>query len=416
MVNSSNHNQRFPALYVRDFRVFWIGQVISFSGTWMQSTAQGWLVYSLTKSPLYLGIVATASSLPVLLFTLLGGVAADRFRKKKLLIITQSLSILPALLLGIMTDFKIITPLHIIVIAFSLGIINAFDLPARQSFLIEMVQRGRLTNAIALNSAAFNGARILGPLMAGFAIAYTGVATCFYINALSFLAAIIALIKIKGIPIKESWSTDSGIEGILINYFKDLREGLRFINGNKDILRTMVLVATFSLFGIPFVTLLPVFAEDILMVGAKGLGYLGGASGLGAFTAAFIIAYKGEIRAKGILMSIAALVFSLSLLAFSVSRYYTASLIILIFTGWGIVTFLALGNSFVQLTVPDELRGRVMSVYTLLFLGLSPLGNSLIGLIADLFGANRAIAMGSIICLTITILLVARLRELRIPP
>lgn len=397
---------------MKDFRVFWIGQVISFSGTWMQSTAQGWLVYSLTRSPLYLGIVATASSLPVLLLTLLGGVAADRFRKKKLLIITQSLSILPALLLGIMTDFKIITPLHIIIIAFSLGIINAFDLPARQSFLIEMVQRGRLTNAIALNSAAFNGARIIGPLMAGFTIAYTGVATCFYINALSFFAAIIALIKIKGIPIKESWSTDSGIKGILINYFKDLREGLRFIKGNEDILRTMVLVATFSLFGIPFVTLLPVFAEDVLMVGAKGLGYLGGASGLGAFTAAIIIAYKGEVRAKGVLMSVAALVFSLSLMAFSLSRYYPASLIILIFTGWGIVTFLALGNSFVQLTVPDGLRGRVMSVYTLLFLGLSPLGNSLIGLIADLLGANRAVAMGSIICLIMTILLMRGLKRL----
>lgn len=408
------NNQRFPALYVRDFRVFWIGQVISFSGTWMQSTAQGWLVYSLTRSPLYLGIVAAASSLPVLLFTLLGGVAADRFRKKTLLIITQSLSILPALLLGMMTDFKIITPLHIIVIAFSLGIINAFDLPARQSFLIEMVQRGRLTNAIALNSAAFNGARILGPLMAGFAIAYTGVATCFYINALSFLAAIAALIKIKGTPLKPTPLTiGSGTKDIFRNYINDLREGLLFIRGNKDILRIMMLVAIFSLFGIPFVTLLPVFAEDILMVGAKGLGYLGGASGIGAFTAALIIAYRGEIRAKGILMSIAALIFSLSLMAFSVSRYYTASLIILIFTGWGIVTFLALGNSFVQLTVPDELRGRVMSVYTLLFLGLSPIGNSLIGLIADIFGAKRAIAIDSIICLTITILLVARLKELR---
>lgn len=410
----NNNHQRFPALYIRDFRVFWIGQVISFSGTWMQSTAQGWLVYSLTKSPFYLGIVATASSLPVLLFTLLGGVAADRFRKKKLLIITQSLSILPALLLGIMTDFKIITPLHIIVIAFSLGIINAFDLPARQSFLIEMVQRGRLTNAIALNSAAFNGARILGPLIAGFAIAYTGVATCFYINALSFLAAIIALIRIKGEGVKrligeeKKKFTHSPIH--LFTYFKDLREGLRFISGNKDILRTMVLVATFSLFGIPFVTLLPVFAEDILMVGAKGLGYLGGASGIGAFTAALIIAYRGEIRAKGILMSIAALVFSFSLMAFSVSRYYTASLIILIFTGWGIVTFLALGNSFVQLTVPDELRGRVMSVYTLLFLGLSPIGNSLIGLIADIIGADRAITIGSLICFIVTTLLIRGLK------
>lgn len=411
----NDNYQRFSALYVRDFRIFWIGQIISFSGTWMQSTAQGWLVYSLTRSPLYLGIVATASSLPVLFFTLLGGVTADRFGKKKLLIITQSLSILPALALGIMTNFKVITPTHIIILALLLGIVNAFDLPARQSFLIEMVQKGRLTNAIALNSAAFNGARIIGPLMAGFTIAYTGVATCFYINALSFLAAIAALIKIKGAPLKPSpLTTGSGMRNIFGNYINDLREGLLFIKENKDILRIMVLVAVFSLFGIPFVTLLPVFAEDILMVGAKGLGYLGGASGLGAFGAAFIIAYRGEIKAKGILMSIAALVFSSSLMAFSFSHNYHVSLLILILTGWGIVSFLALGNSFIQLTVPDALRGRVMSVYTLLFLGLSPLGNSLIGLIADLYGVNRAVAMGSTICLTITILLVARLKKLRI--
>lgn len=374
----------------------------------MQSTAQGWLVYSLTKSPLYLGIVATSSSLPVLLFTLLGGVAADRFKKKKLLIITQSLSILPAILLGVMTDFKIITPLLIIIIAFLLGTVSAFDLPARQSFLIEMVQKGRLMNAIALNSAAFNGARIIGPLLAGFTIAYADVATCFYINALSFLAAIIALSKIKTVPPEQQVHWQS-----LSVFLHDLREGFRFIRLNKDILRIMILVAVFSLFGIPFVTMLPVFAEDILKVGAKGLGYLGGASGLGAFTAALIIAYKGEIKSGGFLMSIAAIIFSMSLMVFSLSHNYHASLIILLFTGWGIVSFLALGNSFIQLTVPDGLRGRIMSVYTLLFLGLSPIGNSIIGLIADLFGANRAITIGSIICLITTTLMIRGLKRLQ---
>lgn len=399
---------------MKDFRVFWIGQLISFSGTWMQSTAQGWLVYSLTRSPLYLGIVATASSLPVLFFTLLGGVAADRFRKKKLLIITQSLSILPALLLGIMANFKVIKPLHIIIIAFSLGIINAFDLPARQSFLIEMVQKGRLMNAIALNSAAFNGARIIGPLMAGFAIAYTGVAICFYINALSFLAAIIALTKIKSAPFKVKETRDSGIGSVLLTYFKDLGEGLHFIMVNREVLQIMVLVATFSLFGIPFVTLLPVFAEDILMVGPKGLGYLGGASGLGAFTAALIIAYKGDIEAKGHLMFTAALIFSLSLMGFSLSRHYHVSLLILILAGWGIVSFLALGNSILQLKVTDELRGRVMSVYTLLFLGLSPIGNSMLGLIADTFGANWAVTMGSFVCLIMTGFFIHRLKKLNL--
>jgi len=398
---------------VRDFRVFWIGQLISFSGTWMQSTAQGWLVYSLTKSPLYLGIVATAASLPVLLFTLLGGVVADRFRKRNLLIITQSLSILPALLLGFMTEIRIITPFHIIMIAFFLGMVNAFDLPARQSFLVEMVQKGRLMNAIALNSAAFNGARIIGPLIAGLTIASIGIAACFYVNALSFLAAIIALLRIKGLPFRGLEFQGTGTRRI-VSYLHDLGEGLRFIKDNKDILRVMVIVATFSLFGIPFVTLLPVFAEDILRVGAKGLGYLGGASGLGAFTAAFIIAYKGEIRIKGLFMSLAGLVFSISLFSFSMSRDFYLSLVLLILTGWGIVSFLAIGNSLIQLTVKDELRGRVMSVYTLLFLGLSPVGNSLIGLMANIFGADRAIMAGSCICIMTMLMLMKRIRGIRI--
>lgn len=406
-MRESKNNQRFPALYIRDFRIFWIGQLISFSGTWMQSTAQGWLVYSLTKSPLYLGMVATSSSLPVLIFTLFGGVAADRFKRKKLLIITQSLSILPALFLGIMIDFKIITPWHIIIFAFLLGTISAFDLPARQSFLIEMVQKGRLMNAIALNSAAFNGARIIGPLLAGFTIAYANVATCFYINACSFLAAILALSKIKGMP------SERQVHGQTLSaLLKDLIEGFQFIGLNKDILRVMILVSIFSLFGIPFVTLLPVFAEDILKVGAKGLGYLGGASGVGAFIAAFIIAYKGEIKSGGLLMSIASLTFSLSLMVFSLSHNYSLSLFIVVLTGWGIVSFLALGNSFIQLTVPDELRGRVMSVYTLLFLGLSPVGNSIIGFIADLLGADRAVSIGSLICIIVATLMIGKLKRL----
>lgn len=407
-MKKANNDQRFSALYVRDFRVFWIGQLISFSGTWMQSTAQGWLVYSLTRSPLFLGLVATAASLPVLLFTLFGGLAADRFRKRNLLIVTQSLSIIPALSLGLMTDLRIITACHIIVIAFLLGIVNAFDLPARQSFLVEMVEKGRLTNAIALNSAAFNGARIIGPLIAGLTIAYVGIAACFYINALSFFASIAALIKIKGSAVKGSRIYGAGIKRI-IPYLRDLGEGLAFVKKNKEVFRIMILVATYSLFGIPFVTLLPVFASDMLMVGPKGLGYLGGASGLGAFTAAIIIAYKGEIKAKGTIMSLAGSIFSLSLLGFSISRDYHLSLVILIFTGWGIVSFLALGNSIVQLSVADELRGRVMSVYTLLFLGLSPLGNSLIGLLADLFGADRAISIGSIVCMLMTLAVVRKL-------
>lgn len=404
---STQAPDRFSALYVRDFRIFWIGQVVSFSGTWMQSTAQGWLVYSLTKSPLYLGIVATASSLPVLLFVLIGGVAADRFRKRSLLIITQALSMVPAVLLAVFTDLEIISAWMIVVFAAILGTVNAFDVPARQSFLVEMVQKGRLMNAIALNSAAFNGARIIGPFIAGIAIAYIGVAACFYVNALSFLGAIIALIKIKTRGNVTIGNSGYGISRLL----QELHEGLRFVKKEKDIFSIMFLVAIFSLFGIPFVTLLPVFAEDILMVGPKGLGILGGASGIGAFAAAMFIAFKGELRRKGQFMSYAAIVFSVFLLAFSISKNYYASLMMLVFASWGIVSFLAVGNSFIQLSTPDVLRGRVMSVYTLVFLGMAPIGNAIMGIVADLVGADSAITIGSMLCLSATLLLSGHLKS-----
>ncbi|GAB4411123.1 MAG: MFS transporter [Thermodesulfovibrionales bacterium] len=416
-MNKNTRRDRFSALYVRDFRIFWIGQIISFSGTWMQSIAQGWLVYSLTKSPFFLGIVAAASSLPVLLFALIGGVVADRLVKRRLLIITQALSMLPAILLAILTDLKIITVGEIIVIALFLGTVNAFDVPARQSFLSEMVQKGHLLNAIALNSAAFNGARIIGPVIAGLAIASMGIAACFYINAISFLAAIIALLMIRtgGIAKRRSQRFSAGyLRSNLSILFRDLTEGLSFVKAEKNVLRIMLLVATFSLFGIPFVNFLPVFAEDILMVGPEGLGFMAGSAGIGAFTAAILIAFRGEIREKGRYMSIASLVFAASLFAFSLSENYHVSVIALILAGWGVVSFLAVGNSFIQLSTPDDLRGRVMSVYTLVFFGMAPIGNSIMGFIADTLGTATAISIGSFLCLFVAILLSGYLKTMKL--
>jgi MFS family permease len=404
---------RFPALYVRDFRIFWIGQLISFSGTWMQSTAQGWLVYSLTKSPLYLGLVATAASLPVLFFTLIGGVIADRLMKRKLLVLTQTLSVLPAIALAVLIDLEIVTVWQIIVFAALLGTVNAFDVPARQSFLIEMVEKGRLLNAIALNSASFNGARIIGPFIAGITIASIGVAACFYVNALSFVAAIIALLMIrpgsgeaKGLLRRER--SGSGVSVLM----RDLYEGLNFVKGEGSVFRILLLVAMFSLLGIPHVTLLPVFAEDILNVGPRGLGVLAGASGVGALTAALFIAFRGEIEGKGRLMSTAGLTFGVALLFFSVSTDYLASVIMLACAGWGMVSFLAVANSFIQLRTPDMLRGRVMSVYAFVFLGIAPAGNVLMGSLAHAVGTGRAVSIGSSLCLLAILLSSKRLRAM----
>src|SRR4030043_135685 len=386
---------RFSALHYRDFRLFWFGQLVSLSGTWMQSVAQGWLVYSLTKSPFYLGLVAAAGSLPILLFTPAGGIVADRFRKRNLLLMTQALSIIPALVLGILTDFNLIAVWHVALMATLLGSVNAFDIPARQAFFVEMVGKSNLTNAIALNSAAFNGARMIGPVIAGMTIAYIGLPSCFYLNALSFFAVIIALskINIRG-EIKESSN----------GFIRDFTEGIQFMKSNPEIYRIILLIAVFSLIGIPYITFLPVFAVEVFRTGPKGLGFLVSAAGTGALTAALSLAFKGDIKDKNRFMSISALCFSFSLFAFSLSKIFYLSIVILIFIGWGIVSFLATANSFIQLSVPDNLRGRAMSVYALVFLGTAPLGNSLLGVLADSFGTSRAVSISAIICIIASVI------------
>ena len=387
--------KRFSALHYRDFRLFWFGQLISLSGTWMQSVAQGWLVYSLTKSPFYLGLVAAAGSLPILLFTLAGGIVADRFRKRNLLLMTQALSIIPALVLGILTDFNLIAVWHVALMATLLGSVNAFDIPARQAFLVEMVGKSNLTNAIALNSAAFNGARMIGPVIAGITIAYIGLPSCFYLNAVSFVAVIIALskINIRG-EIKESSN----------GFIRDFTEGIQFMKSKPEIYRIILLIAVFSLIGIPYITFLPVFAVEVFRTGPKGLGFLVSAAGTGALTAALSLAFKGDIKEKNRFMSISALCFSFSLFAFSLSKNFYLSIVILIFIGWGIVSFLATANTFIQLSVPDNLRGRAMSVYALVFLGTAPLGNSLLGVLADSFGTARAVSISAIFCIIASVI------------
>jgi MFS family permease len=383
-------SERFSALSFRDFRLFWFGQLISLSGTWMQSVAQGWLVYSLTKSPFYLGMVAAAASLPVLLFTLMGGVIADRFPKRNLLLVTQALSIIPAMALGILTSAGTVTVWQVALLAAFLGTINAIDLPTRQSFLIEMVGRGHIVNAIALNSAAFNGARIIGPMIAGLSISYLGMPACFFINAFSFIAVIIALARMDA---KGEIKVRS--EGITADFMK----GIRFIRSRKEIMRAIFLMAVFSLVGLPYISLLPVFAGEVFHRGAKGLGFLVGASGIGALTAALGIAFKGNIVSNTKFMSLAGLCFSCALSVFSLSNIFWLSLIIIMLGGWGMVSFLAAANGYIQVSVPDELRGRVMSIYSFVFLGFVPVGNAIMGFSADLIGTRNAVTAGAVICI-----------------
>jgi len=382
--------QRFSALYTRDFRLFWFGQIISLSGTWMHSVAQSWLVYSMTKSPLYLGLIASLSSLPILLFTLIGGSVADRYPKRRILIITQVLSIIPAFILGVLTYSNLVTIWQVGVIAVFFGTVNAFDIPARQSFLAEVVVRGDITNAIALNSAAFNGARIIGPLVAGFIIANFSMPACFFLNAISFVPVVFALAKIKAGRTAKS-SGKGFIEGI--------GEGWKFVVRDKPVLYIMSLIAIFSLFGIPYITLLPVLADQILNAGVKGLSFLISSAGLGSFMAAMIIAFKGEIRSKRMYIPVSAVMFSVAIMAISLSDNFYIAMFLIFFAGWGIVSFLAVSNSFIQQAVPDALRGRVMSLYTLVFLGFAPLGNSAIGFSAHYFGTLQSLRVFAAICI-----------------
>jgi MFS family permease len=395
---------KFSALQYRDFRLFFFGQIISLSGTWMQSVAQGWLVYSLTKSPFYLGLVAAFGSLPILLFSLFGGIVADRIKKRNLLVLTQALSIIPALSLGILTGLKLITIWQVALFATFLGTVNAFDIPARQAFIIELVGEKSLMNAIALNSAAFNGARMIGPVIAGMAIAYLGLPACFFLNALSFLAVIIALLKMK---------MKGYIKGSSKGVIRDFMEGIRFIKSKPEIFTIILLIAIFSLIGIPYLTFLPVFAEEVLRAGPKGYGFLVGATGTGALSAALFIAFRGDIEQKKKFIAISALCFSSFLLVFSVSKTFYLSIVALMFVGGGMVSFFATANSLIQLSVSDDLRGRVMSVYAFVFLGFAPIGNYLIGILADSLGTTRAITVSAIICTAASVLfLTARAQKL----
>ncbi|HWR89334.1 MAG TPA: MFS transporter [Dissulfurispiraceae bacterium] len=386
---------RFSALYVKDFRLFWLGQIISLSGTWMHSVAQSWLVYSLTKSPLWLGIIASLSSLPILLFTLIGGIIADRYPKRNILIITQFLSIIPALFLGILTDSGMIRVWHVGITATFLGTVNAFDIPTRQAFIGEVAGRDSLTNAIALNSMAFNGARIIGPMIAGLVIAGVGLPLCFYLNALSFAAVLFALTRISARGEKSADRQGIGT---------DIADGLRYMINDKPVFWLMVIISLYSLFGIPYITLLPIIAGEVLDVGARGLSFLIAASGLGSFLAAFHIAYKGEIPRRELFIPFSGTVFSLAILGIAYSRNFSLSLAIAFFAGWGIVSFLAMSNSFIQHSAPDALRGRVMSLFTLVFLGFAPLGNSIIGLAAHRFGTVTSLQVFSVICIMGTLI------------
>ena len=383
----------FAALRHRNYRLWFVGQLVSLVGSWMQITAQGYLVYELTRSPAYLGLVGFANGVPAWLFMLLGGVAADRVSRRRLLIASQTAMMLLAAVLAMLTFSGQVQAWHIVALTFGLGIANAFDAPARQAFVVEMVAREDLGNAIALNSLIFNLASALGPAAAGVLYALLGPGWCFTLNALSFVAVLVALLFMRVAPKAPTTGARSAVA--------ELREGLAYVVGERRVAVLLALVIAMSLFGVSFVTLMPAWAVSVLGGDARTYGFLQSARGVGALLGALILATWSQARAPGRTLSLGSLVFPVLILAFAASRSLPLSLLVLVGVGWGFLVFFNGANLLLQTLTPDHLRGRVMSIYTLTFFGFMPVGSLFAGALAERFGEPATVALGAALCLVV---------------
>jgi MFS family permease len=379
------------ALRHRNFQLFFGGQLISLTGTWMQNVAQAWLVYRLTGSSLLLGSVGFASQIPVFLFAPIGGIVADRFNRHRVVIGTQITSMILAFILAALTLTGRVQVWQVFVLASLMGVVNAFDIPARQSFLVDMVGKEDLMNAIALNSSMFNGARIIGPAVAGILVASIGEGWCFFVNGVSYIAVIAGLLLMKLQPRSYQRPAGSPLEHII--------EGFRFVRRTAPIRAILLLLGLISLVAMPYAVLMPVFADRILHGGARGLGILMGATGVGALLAALTLATRTGVYGLGRWVAFACAGFGVSLLLFSFSRNFWLSTALLLPVGFCMMLETSSSNTLIQAMVPDHLRGRVMAVYSMMFMGMAPFGALLGGALADRIGAPLTVAMGAVACI-----------------
>lgn len=396
----------FASLHNPDYRLFFGGAMLSNIGTWMQIVAQGWLVVTLTSSEFMVGLVSFCGMLPSLLFSLFGGVLADRRDKRNILIVSQVLSSVLAAMLAVLIHADVVQIWHIMAISMASGTVMALSAPSWQAILPEIVGRRNLLNAIALNSAQFNLTRVIGPSVAGILIKFIGIAGAFYLNAVSYLFFLAAMIVIH--PKHSAQYKQTNPEGL----FRSLGSALRYVRGHRVIRPVLILAVVQTIFIFPYGTLLPVFAKQVLGLGAGGYSLLLTAAGIGAFLGAIMLAHRGESISKGRQMAFSQVVFALAVAAFAFSSSLIISMIALFFVGWAMVTFLATGNTLVQAVVPDELRGRVMSIWMLAGFGLMPIGSLQAGAVASWTSPTFALAAGSVITLACTVLVVARQRHL----
>jgi MFS family permease len=378
----------------RNYRLFFGGQLVSLVGTWMQQVAQAWLVLELTSDPLILGLVTALAFLPVLVLGLFGGLIADALPKRQTLIATQTVQMTLAFILFALVVTDTVQVWQILVLATILGITNAVDMPTRQAFTVEMVGREDVANAVALNSAIFNGARIVGPAIAGLTIGFFGgdVSAAFLINGLSFLAVIIAYAAMRESDLNHRG--DYARPGSLAEVRTSLADGLRYVRQHEMVLMMTLTVGLASTFGFNFGVIIPALAKDVLGTDATGYGFLMAATGIGSLVAALGIAFSG--RSRPILAPLGAAILGIALVATSLVHLFPIALVTMLFVGFGAIAMAATANTTIQLAVPDELRGRVISVYTTVFVGSTPLGGLLMGWIASAWSVDAAIAVGGL--------------------
>ncbi|MGH2460274.1 MAG: MFS transporter [Chloroflexota bacterium] len=377
-----------------NFRVYWLGAFLSNVGTWMQSVAQGWLVYQLTGSTLLLGVVSFVGSIPILFLSLFGGVLADRVERRRLMVFTQIGMMVLALLLAALTFAHVVTVWHIMVISFLSGVVNAFNAPVRQSLIADLVPRSDLQNAIALNSAQFQSSRILGPALAGVTLALVGPAWCFFVNGASFLAVIAALflVVVPPLPARRPQSM-----------LRNVGEGLRYVWKQPTIFALLMVAAIPGLFGQPYQPMLPSVVSNVLHTGATGLGFLESSAGAGALIGALIVASLSRSKRRGRMQLAMLTLFGVALVLFSQSHWMLASMAMVFVVGLASMAYNSLNQTFLQSLVDDEMRGRVMSLLTLATLGLQPLGALQAGVIGQRFGISTALLIGGIVCVVVSV-------------
>jgi MFS family permease len=402
---STQTPRTFASFRHRNFQLYFGGQLISVAGTWMQIIAQGWLVYQLSHSELELGIVGFASAIPSLLVSPWGGVIVDRLPKRNLLVITQTSAMLLAFILSWLIFRNTVQVWHIIAIAALLGLVNAVDGPARQAFVVEMVGREDLRNAIALNSMMFNSARIIGPALGGLLLATVGAGWCFFINGVSFLFVIAGLLLMR---ISASYRADKASSP-----WQALIGGVRYTLEHMDLFGLILLALIFSFFGLAYSAVLPAFVDQVLKANADAYGWINAASGVGAVTGAFLIARYGHSKHTGRWLIAANLSFPIVLALFAYTSWLPLALLLALGLGFGFMIEFTLINTMLQTRVSDEMRGRVMSLYTITFFGFAPFGNLLMGWLSEVWGLSPSIALGAGATLLLTLLTLRSIPQLR---